>query len=514
MTEQAMAPVPRPTRPNQTLLSELATELGVSFPNSDSDATITGVSMNTGDIRRGDIFFAMPGYKTHGAKFIDQAITKGAVAIATDEVGMEFVTSSSVPVIVVKNIRRRLGQAACFVYGNNTDEMPVMYGVTGTNGKTSTVHFLFSILRQLGAIPGMSSSVERNVVSQNSASKLTSPEATDSHALIATMRESGATDICWEVSAQALKQRRVDGIFFNVVSFTNLSFDHMDEFDSFDEYLEAKMPLFHKVRAAAGVVCLDSAYGQQFLNASEVPCVTITSRADIPSDWKVVVTERGPGITKFDLLGPEGERISSSVPILGDYMASNAGIAIVMALKAGHDWKKVAAALKNGIDARVPGRAENVAPKGAPSLFVDFGNTPESIELTINAVRGITSGRLVVVVGLGGDRDKLKRPIIGAICARLSDALVITDDNPRFEDPGKIRQVIYDAAIAERPDLDVRNIEGPERAIRIALSMVGKGDTIVWFGPGDQEHRDIQGALVKFSGREEARLALAEAGWK
>jgi UDP-N-acetylmuramoyl-L-alanyl-D-glutamate--2,6-diaminopimelate ligase len=234
----------------------------------------------------------------------------------------------------------------------------------------------------------------------------------------------------------------------------------------------------------------------------------------VTSDWKVVVTDQRPGLSRFELLGPEGERIRSSVPIIGDYMASNAGIAILMAIQAGHDWKKVAAALENGIDAWVPGRAENVAPEGAPNLFVDFGNTPDSIEMTIKAIRGITPGKLVVVVGLGGDRDKLKRPIIGAICSRLSDGLVITDDNPRFEDPSDIRQTIYDAAISERPDQDVRNIEGPDRAIRIALAMVDKGDTIVWFGPGDQEHRDIKGVRIRFSGRDEARLALAEAGWK
>lgn len=514
MTEQVIPPAPRPAMPNQVLLSDLASELGLSIKKSEPDVTITGVSMNTTDVHEGDIFFAMPGDKTHGIRFIDEAVNKGAVAIATDGEGLQLLRSSSVPVIVIENLRRRLGQASRFVYGNNGEDMPVMYGVTGTNGKTSTVHFLFAILRQLGTTPGMSSSVERNVLNQRVNSKLTSPEAPDSHALIARMRESGATDVCWEVSAQALKQRRVDGIFFDVVAFTNLSFDHMDEFASFDEYLEAKIPLFHRSRAGTGVVCLDTSYGQPFLEASEVPCVTISIRDDVTSDWKVVVTDQRPGLSRFELLGPEGERIRSSVPIIGDYMASNAGIAILMAIQAGHDWKKVAAALENGIDAWVPGRAENVAPEGAPNLFVDFGNTPDSIEMTIKAIRGITPGKLVVVVGLGGDRDKLKRPIIGAICSRLSDGLVITDDNPRFEDPSDIRQTIYDAAISERPDQDVRNIEGPDRAIRIALAMVDKGDTIVWFGPGDQEHRDIKGVRIRFSGRDEARLALAEAGWK
>jgi UDP-N-acetylmuramoyl-L-alanyl-D-glutamate--2,6-diaminopimelate ligase len=145
---------------------------------------------------------------------------------------------------------------------------------------------------------------------------------------------------------------------------------------------------------------------------------------------------------------------------------------------------------------------------------VDFGHTPESIELTIKAVRNITEGKLIVVVGLGGDRDKLKRPMIGAICAKLSDVLIITDHSPRFEDPAVIRQMIFDGAVAARPEHDIRMLEHPERAIRVALALVNPTDTIIWFGPGHQEHREVMGARIKFSGREQARAALLEAGWR
>jgi len=514
LVEQSIPPILRPDNPNQVRLSQLASELGVLFEASVADPLLTGVSMNTGDIRQGDVFFAMPGYKTHGANFFEKAIEAGAVAIATDSAGLDILGEPAIPLILVEEPRLRLGQAARFVYGNLGNDMPIMYGVTGTNGKTSTVHFLSAIFRQLGAVPGMSSSVERHLADEIIISRLTSPEAPESHALIARMRESKVTDVGWEVSAQALRQHRVDGIFFDVVAFTNLSHDHFDEFDSFDEYLASKMPLFHKVRAGKGVVCLDTSYGQPFLEASEVPCVTITIREDVASDWKVRITKQATGLTAFDLLGPNGEKISSSVPIIGDYMASNAGIAILMAIQAGHDWKKLAVALQDGIDAPIAGRGDNVAPEGAPSVYVDFGHTPDSIEMTIKAVRNITPGKLVVVVGLDGDRDKIKRPMIGAICARLSDAMIVTDHNPRFEDPGVIRKMIFDGAILERPDHDIRNLEGPERAIRIAVSMVQQGDTIIWFGPGHQEHRDIMGVRTKYSGREQARQALAEAGWK
>lgn len=514
MVEQSIPPILRPDKPNQVLLSELAAELGVSFPIGTQDPYLTGVSMNTGDLRQGDIFFAMPGLKTHGANFCDQAVSSGAVAIATDTEGLKILGQLETPVIVVENPRLRLGEASRFVYGNHLDDMPLMYGVTGTNGKTSTVHFLSAIFRQIGAVPGMSSSVERHIADEIIISRLTSPEAPESHALIARMREHQVTDVAWEVSAQAIKQHRVDGIYFDVVAFTNLSHDHFDEFTSYDEYLASKMPLFHRNRAGRGVVCLDTDYGQPFLEASEIPCVTITLKEDVQSDWKVKVTKEAVGLTAFDLIGPHGEKISSSVPIIGDYMASNAGVAILMAIQAGHDWKKLAEDLKDGIDAPIAGRGDNVAPAGAPSVYVDFGHTPDSIEMTIKAARKITKGKLIVVVGLDGDRDKIKRPMIGAICARLSDAMIVTDHNPRFEDPAVIRQMIYDGAIAERPDHDIRNLEGPERAIRIAVSMVTTGDTIIWFGPGHQEHRDIMGVRTKYSGRAQARAALAEAGWK
>jgi UDP-N-acetylmuramoyl-L-alanyl-D-glutamate--2,6-diaminopimelate ligase len=503
----------RPDNPNRVSLEALAEALSVSSKELGSEVLISGVSMNTGDLRAGDIFFAMPGLKTHGANFVSQAIADGAVAVATDSEGLAILGSLSVPIICVENPRLRLGEAANFVYGNSGSDMPLMYGVTGTNGKTSTVHFLSAIFRQAGLVPGMSSSVERHIAEDIIISRLTSPEAPESHALIARMREHKVTDVGWEVSAQALRQHRVDGIFFDVVAFTNLSHDHFDEFDSFQQYLESKMPLFHASRAGRGVVCLDTDYGIAFLAASEVPAVTITLRADVESDWKVKVTSESKQKVAFDLVGPDGELISSSVPIIGDYMASNAGVAILMAIQAGHDWKHLAKAIKEGIDAPIAGRGDDVSSGKGPSVYVDFGHTPDSIEMMLKAVRKITPGKLVVVVGLDGDRDTLKRPMIGAICARLSDAVIVTDHNPRFEDPAIIRQMIYEGAIKERPDHDIRNLEGPERAIRIAVSMVRENDTIVWFGPGHQEHRDIMGVRTKYSGREQARNALKEAGW-
>ena len=514
MVEQSIPPILRPDHPNEVSLADLAKILNAeSGPGLDRIA-VTGVSMNTGDLQTGDVFFAMPGMKTHGAKFAAKAIEGGAVGIVTDAAGLGMLGEFDSPVVVVEQPRLVLGKACAFVYGNNKEDMPKMFGITGTNGKTSTAHFLAGVLRQAGEIVGLSSSVERHIADEIILSRLTSPEAPESHALVARMREKKVTAVAWEVSAQALVQHRVDGFVFDVVAFTNLSHDHFDDFDSYEEYLASKFPLFSKEKAKKGVVCLDSEYGQAFLESSEVPCVTITVEPDVQAQWRVVVTEEATTFIAFDLLGPDGEKISSSVPIIGSYMASNAGVAILMAIQAGHDWKHLAEVLRSGIDSPIAGRGDNVSSGKGPNVYVDFGHTPDALTKTIAAVRNVTKGKLVIVLGVDGDRDTTKRPIMGEIAANMSDALIITDHNPRFEDPAVIRKMLFDGAIKARPDHDIRNIAGPEKAIRLAVAMVGEGDTILWFGPGHQEHRDIMGVRTKYSGRQQARQALKEAGWQ
>lgn len=511
MTAQAQAFSVRPDRPTSVRLADLASVLGLEY--SGIEAKVSGVSINTKDVVAGDIFFCLPGTKTHGASFAQEAIDQGAVAIVTDLEGAKIIGQLATPVLITQNPRASVGLASKYVFGNDREKMPTMFGVTGTNGKTSTVHFLHSILEQLGLAAGLSSSVERRIGLESYPARLTSPEASESHALLARMREKDVSEVSWEVSAHALSHHRVDEIFFDVVGFTNLSHDHLDEFGTMAEYLRVKTLLFSSSRAGLGVVCLDSDYGQQFLKASQIPCLTVSLRDDIEANWKVVITDQGASQTAFDLLGPSGEMISSSVPIVGSYMASNAAVAILMAIQAGHNWQQLATVLKDGIGAKVAGRAEDVSVGKGPRVFVDFGHTPDSIEKTIQAIRGITKGKLVVVVGLGGDRDRQKRAVIGGICAKASDAVIVTDNNPRFEEPSEIRRMIFEGAVAKNPSADIRNIEGSERAIRIAISMVREGDSVIWFGPGHQQYREIKGERFVYSGRDEAKAALSEAGW-
>jgi UDP-N-acetylmuramoyl-L-alanyl-D-glutamate--2,6-diaminopimelate ligase len=391
--------------------------------------------------------------------------------------------------------------------------MPKLFATTGTNGKTSTSYLLEGILRQLGEVTGLTSTAERHIAGEIIVSRLTTPESPEMQALIARMREKGVTSVAVEVSAQALSQLRVDGLFFDVVGFTNLSHDHLDDYKDMQEYLEAKLPLFTKKRARRGVVCLDTKYGLDFVKNSEIPVVTITSELGVNADWHVAITAETPKYTSFVLAGPDGVTIRSRVPLLGAHMAANAGLAIVMLIEAGFRTDAIAKAIENGIDAYLPGRTERITGETGPDVYVDFGHSPDAFLNTLAAVRKVTDGKVIMVFGADGDRDASKRPAMAQVAAEGCDVLVITDHHPRFEDPASIRKTLLDAAKQARPELEIFEVSPPEAAIRKAVSLAEPGDAILWAGPGHQDYRDIRGVRTPYSARKEARDALKEFGW-
>jgi UDP-N-acetylmuramoyl-L-alanyl-D-glutamate--2,6-diaminopimelate ligase len=333
------------------------------------------------------------------------------------------------------------------------------------------------------------------------------------HALIARMREKKVTDIAIEVSAQALTQLRVDGLHFDVIGFTNLTHDHFDDYAGFEEYLRAKAKLFTKKMADRGVVCIDSEYGPRVIELSEIPVVTISSKPEVKGDWNVLVTNELPGRTEFELTAPNGEKLLSSVPLLGAHMALDAGLAIAMAVEAGYSFAELKEKLEEGIQAYLPGRTELVSPAGAPNVYVDFGHSPDAFLNTLSAVRKVTTGKVLMLFGADGDRDATKRPEMARVAAAGCDILVITDHHPRFENPASIRKTLVDAAREFRPELEIHELSPPETAIRLAVSLVKPGDAILWAGPGHQDYRDIEGVRTPYSARAEARAALKEAGY-
>lgn len=512
MNEQ-IPPILRPDAVQSVSLEQFAKQFNLSVIGDPGPVSLRGISMNTGDLRPGDLFVAMPGKKTHGANFVSKAITQGAVAVVTDKAGAEILGPQVIPILQLENPREHLGELAAYVYGNLPGHMPKLFGTTGTNGKTSTSYLLEGILRQLGEITGLTSTAERHIAGEVIVSRLTTPESPEMQALIARMREKGVTAVAIEVSAQALTQLRVDGLHFDVVGFTNLSHDHLDDYKDMQDYLEAKLPLFTKKRASRGVVCLDSKYGKDFVRRSEIPVVTITSELGVDADWHVAITAETPSYTSFVLAGPEGVNIRSRVPLLGAHMAANAGLAIVMLVEAGFSPDEISKAIENGIDAYLPGRTERVTGETGPDVYVDFGHSPDAFLNTLSAVRKVTDGKLFMVFGADGDRDASKRPAMAQVAAEGCDVLIVTDHHPRFEDPASIRKTLVEAARKARPNLDIFEVSPPEAAIRKAVSMAQPGDAILWAGPGHQDYRDIRGVRTPYSARHEAREALRENGW-
>ncbi|MEN9603921.1 MAG: hypothetical protein RL545_610, partial [Actinomycetota bacterium] len=481
MKEQ-IPPTLRPDRVTPVALSALIEAKCLELISGSPSVTVTGISMNTGDLRAGDLFVAMPGIKTHGANFVAKALELGAVAVVTDLAGLEIVGELSVPVLRLEKPRTHLGALAALVYGNLPEVMPKLFGTTGTNGKTSTTYILEAILRQLGEVTGLTSTAERHIAGEVIVSRLTTPESTEMQALIARMREKQVTSVGIEVSAQALTQLRVDGLLFDVAGFTNLSHDHLDDYADMTEYLAAKAELFQPDRAHRGVVSLDSDYADEFLSLSNIPTVTVTYRSDVKADYQVEVTEELPGLTKFSVATPSGKRIESSIPIIGAHMASNAGLAIAMLAQAGFSEDRIAEAIAGGIDCYLPGRTELVSPKDAPSVYVDFGHSPDAFLNTLKAVRKVTSGKVLMLFGADGDRDASKRPAMATVAVENSDILVITDHHPRFEDPESIRKTLFEAASKARPDAEIYVVSPPEDAIVMAVSLVTPGDSILWAG--------------------------------
>lgn len=505
----------RPNHPRPTSLADFADRFRLALHDGFPPVTVTGITLDSRDARPGDVYVGVPGARFHGASFASEAVRRGAVAIVTDYAGLVEATASGVPVLVTsESPRLRLGEMAAWLYQTDRDAPPV-FGMTGTNGKTSTAHFLDSILRQLGRSTGLSSTAERRIGSEVVASGLTTPESPELHALLARMREAGVDAAIVEVSAHALTRHRVDGLRFEVAAFTNLSQDHLDDYASMDDYLAAKLELFTPEHAKRAVVSLDTPAGYDVAERASIPVTTITSLDGVAADWIVTVDEENPSYTAFTLASAGHGRISTRVPVIGRHMAANGGLAIAMLVESGVRLADIDAALRRdgGITAHLPGRAVQVPVVDGPSVYVDSGHTPDAFAKTLEAVRHLTAGRVIMIAGANGDRDQSKRPEMGREAALGSDLLIVTDHQPRSEDPALIREAVLAGARAAKPGGDIREIAAPEDAIRAAVREATAADTILWAGLAEKDYREVAGVKVPFSVLGETRAALAEAGW-
>lgn len=503
----------RPMHPVPRSLARLADDFALGVAGEVGELEVRGVSVSSGDIADGDLYVGLPGRHAHGAAFARAAVQAGAVAVLTDAAGAELAADAQAPVLITADPRAALGDVAAWVYRTDTN-LPTLFAVTGTNGKTSVVHLLDALLAQLGITSALTSTAERRIGDEHVVSSLTTPEASELHGLLARMREAEVRAAAIEVSAQALSRHRVDGIVFDVAGFTNLSHDHLDDYGDLEQYFAAKSVLFEPDRAHRGVVLVDDEWGRRIADDSRIPIVTLGSRGD--ADWSVAIGEQTASQTVFTVGSPDGRTLTTNVPYFGGYMALNAALAIVMLVESGIDLESIDHVLQRdgGIDVVVPGRIERISGAAGPAFFLDYGHTPDAFEATLTALRAVTRGRVVMVFGADGDRDTTKRQRMGAIAAREADAVVITDFHPRGEDPAVIRAALIAGARAERPGGRLLEVPDPHEAVRTAVALAGDGDAILYAGPGHENYREVAGVKLPYSAKADARQALRDAGWE
>ncbi|MEE1801574.1 UDP-N-acetylmuramoyl-L-alanyl-D-glutamate--2,6-diaminopimelate ligase [Streptomyces sp. JV176] len=500
---------PRPDRVRPTSLAELAARLGAEAPGATAagPGEATGITHDSRAVRPGDVYAALPGARLHGADFAGQAADLGAVAILTDPTGADRAAATGLPVLTVPDPRGSMGELAAAIYGNpGTDLLQI--GITGTSGKTTTAYLVEGGLRGAGHRTGLIGTVETRIEDERLKSERTTPEATDLQALFAVMRERGVRSVAMEVSSHALVLGRVDGCVFDVAVFNNLSPEHMEFHSDMEDYFQAKARLFTPERSRTGVVNVDDAYGLRLSTESGVPVTTFSAEGHPDADWRAEDVQVGSHGSTFTAVGPRGERVTAEAPLPGPFNVANTLAAIVTLAVAGIDPQTAA----DGIAAvpGVPGRLERVD-AGQPYLaVVDYAHKTDAVESVLRSLRKVTKGKVHIVLGCGGDRDRTKRGPMGAAAARLADTAVLTSDNPRGEDPLAILAAMLAGAaevpVHERGDVLIDSDRAA--AIAAAVARAGADDTVLIAGKGHEQGQDVAGVVRAFDDRQVLREAI------
>jgi len=523
----------RPTAVAAVELGVIGQSVGVTVAGASASVPVTGISLNSRAVERGDLYVALPGAARHGADFATPAIEAGAVAVLTDDAGARLLALSpdiSVPVLVVDEPRAVVGRLSALIYRSQAADSPspTLFGVTGTNGKTTTTYFVNALLQALGKKTGLIGTIEIVAGGKPIPSLLTTPESTDVHALLALMRERGLDAASMEVSSHAVSFRRVDGVVFDVVGFTNLTQDHLDLHGTMDDYYRTKAELFTPERARAAVVTVDDEWGRRLAAEAELPVTTLATlqaggrqagTVGAPdADWTVEEPRpRGLG-TEFTLRGRTGTELRVHTGLPGAFNVSNAALALAMVLAGGADAAEVQAALDTSdpFTVAVPGRMQLVSAQ--PAAVVDFAHNPDALARALEAVRSPDpAAKVIVVFGATGQRDQGKRPAMGAIAARLADVVIISDDDPHDEDAAAIRADVLvgatDAKEAEQLDCRIMEVFPRDAAIREAVELAAPEDTILIAGRGHEVWQEVKGVNLALDDRVELRNALTARGF-
>ncbi|MGQ0775008.1 MAG: UDP-N-acetylmuramoyl-L-alanyl-D-glutamate--2,6-diaminopimelate ligase [Pseudonocardiales bacterium] len=484
----------RPSRITPISLPALAALVEATASGTPDGVVVTGIVRRAQQVLPGDLFAALPSLTAghpHGADFAGAALAAGAAAVLTDPAGAQRLSliGAPVPVLVHLDPRSVLGALSSHIYGDPSTRLAVL-GITGTAGKTTTTYLLEAGLRVAGAATGLLGTVQLRIADLHLPSQGgTTPEAPDLQALLALMVERGVTHLPMEVSSHALALGRVAGTTFAVGAFTNLSQDHLDFHADIEEYFAAKALLFNR-RDGADVVCIDDAWGRRLITA-ETRTVSLHGEAT----WHAAdITPGRSGPQTFRAVGPDGFDQPMRVRLPGAFNVTNALVALAVAHAAGADPHLVVRGIAT---AEVPGRMQRVNRGQNFLAIVDYAHKPAAVAALLDAVRAQVTGRVLVVLGCGGDRDVGKRPLMGAEAARRSDVLVVTDDNPRTEDPAAIRAAMLTGARVG--PAEVVEIADRAAAIGYAVANARSGDAVVVAGKGHETGQEVHGVKQPFA---------------
>lgn len=501
----------RPSHPAGQALGRLAEAVhavpaeGATVP----DVRVTGVTLRGQDAQPGDLFAALPGTSSHGGRYVGDAVARGAVAVLTDAAGIaEMGPKVDVPVLIHPAPRSVLGELAASVYGHPSDKLRVI-GVTGTSGKTTTTYLVEAGLRSAERVAGLIGTVGVRIDGREVPSALTTPEAPELQALLAVMVERGVDTVVMEVSSHALTLGRVDAVTFAVGGFTNLSRDHLDFHATMEDYFDAKARLFDPqspTHASLSVICIDDEAGRAMVGIAQGPVSVSVSGRD--ADWRAEsIRPVELGAQEFVAVDPAGVHHGLQIGLPGRYNVANCLLAVALLDAVGVSPEQGAPGLRS---ATVPGRLEPVD-RGQDFLaLVDYAHKPGALRAVLETLREQRAGRLAVVFGAGGNRDSGKREPMGRVAAELADLVVVTDDNPRDEDPAAIRAAIMSGATAG--PAQVVEIGDRRAAIDHAVAWARRGDMVLVAGKGHETGQTSHGHTRPFDDRQELAAALEALG--
>ena len=452
---------------------------------------ISGVSINAQKVVPGDLFIAFAGANTHGISYLEQAISNGAVAVLSDKK-----IEASIPSFIHPKPREIVGAISAWLYGHPFESLKAV-GITGTNGKTTTANLVKQIWQLNSIKSGLIGTLGVEIADDKLESARTTPEADDLQAIAAAMVEQGCKNLVMEVSSHAIDQGRIKGAKYEVVAFSNLTQDHLDYHLSMENYFQAKANLFATEYAKAAVINIDDSYGKKLSKQVKIPVVTV-SRKESTADLYLAKAEIKNGLYQVEIKSKSGESLSENFALLGDYNLDNLLLAVAIVSSAGLSLDKIASTISKLQS--VPGRLESVNAGQKFTALVDYAHTPDAVERVIATVKSATNGKIIGVLGCGGDRDASKRSLMGHALFNGCDLAIFTSDNPRSESAEAIlKQMTAGIDLGKKGLVEIDR----KSAINLAVENAQSGDVVLLMGKGHESGQEVNSVVTPFDDRVE-----------